>query len=159
MNSSAWERPLIVAWNAPSMWIGDFFAAFNEMDTDERSDIWNPSFRNLSNNYKSDWAPASAIAVASTTLNGHLSRARLIVTWGWAVILTLFHCPLLKIWWSKVHTEVLRDADLVIWPREFPSTREINPVTPLFLDETCFFFQQLSQSTWGSLFHPRAFLE
>lgn len=138
------------------------------MDTGERFDIWNPTFRNLSNRHIPNWAPVSATAVTSAILDGRLSRARLRVTWGCAVILALFYSPLLKISWPKVCIEVLQDTNLgdgvgmsmvVIWPRKPSSAWENQPYHTSLLGRGLLLLQETYATCVGHLFYPSPFLE
>ena len=97
-------RPTSLAWNAPSIDMGEQLAAFTPIFTGIRSDWEKPALRKCANDHRLDWAPLSATAETSHAIVGALlatlSTVTVTVTRGCSLNRVRRHSPLLKIWCS-----------------------------------------------------------
>ena len=96
-----------LAKNAPSIGIGERFAAERLRLTGLKSSLENPQAKKFASDHKSDCAPVSAIADTSASLFApleglvlpfwaDLSIATVIGTLGWSLRRARFHSPLVK---------------------------------------------------------------
>ena len=117
------DCPFNYAWNAPSMRIGDLFAAFSKSETGDRSDNLYPAFKKSFDAHRFDCALVSATAVTLVDLGDNLME-RLRTTVGCSEVFTFLHSFLMNGWCFKGIGFLLL-AKLEIWPRVSSGLKDI----------------------------------